>query len=135
MKKGVIIAIIIAVIILGLVLYYIFSYKKSTSETPSQITQPSVTLQPELPKTDAVCKTIIEPSYYTFDTTKTYLGKDLMRIEHFALTSDIITDPSLIDPNKFYYKGTLNTSSTTTPAKYGGIPCVEFPTVIYKPVL
>lgn len=62
------------------------------------------------------------------------LYKFLVSKEGFALSSDVITDPTKLDPKLLYYMGFRKTSNTKTPAINGGAPCGEFPDVVYKPV-
>jgi len=57
----------------------------------------------------------------------------LMKREgYYALGSDTFIDVTLLDPTKFYYKGTRKTSATITPGQNGGTTCSEFPDVVYQ---
>lgn len=57
--------------------------------------------------------------------------------EMYALTNDIIVDPSQLKPKRLYYRGSLmpGTSSTEKPGMYGNTDkCPDFPLVVYKEV-
>ena len=142
MNKTNIFMFLIILLISVYILYYLI--QKPTTEQPTieqpTIEQPTIeqptTQQPtiNLEKKDAICKRELSLDYYTFDKTKTYLGKDILSIEHFVLSPTIVTELTSIDPNKFYYKGIRNTSATIIPAANGGITCIEFPNVVYKSI-
>ncbi len=60
--------------------------------------------------------------------------------EGFALSSGIITLDDIkagratLDPNKQYFRGIRNTTSTTIPQVNGGKGCIEYPDVVFKQV-
>jgi len=60
------------------------------------------------------------------------LYKMFVSKEGFALSSDIIDDPSKLEAGVLYMKGYRKTSNTTKPATNGGQACSEFPDVVYK---
>jgi hypothetical protein len=60
--------------------------------------------------------------------------------EAFALSPGIITLDDIkagratLDPNKQYFRGIRNTTSTTTPQMNGGTGCPEYPDVVFRMV-
>ena len=60
--------------------------------------------------------------------------------EKFALSSGIISLDDIkagratLDPNRQYYRGIRNVTSTITPPTNGGQGCTEYPDVVFKPV-
>jgi len=54
--------------------------------------------------------------------------------EDFALSDEIITDKSLLDPSKYYQVGTINAGvvSTVSEAVAGGKACDALPQVVYR---
>jgi hypothetical protein len=66
--------------------------------------------------------------------------KTKLNIENFALSPGIITlddirgGRSTLDPNKQYFRGRRNTTSTTKPQINGGTGCPEYPDIVFKPV-
>jgi hypothetical protein len=111
----------------------------STVPPPSSQTIPPTETPPSNVPVDATCLNDLDPSYYSF-AEESVLGKDLIgsgsierfAFERFALSGTNFIDPSQLDPNKYYKIGTLSISNTISPAQNGGIPCPEFPKVIYK---
>jgi hypothetical protein len=63
-----------------------------------------------------------------------------LKIENFALSPGIITLDDIragratLDPNKQYFRGRRNTTSTITPQTNGGRGCPEYPDIVFKPV-
>jgi len=113
----------------------------STTPPPSSQTIPPSTTPSSTVPVNATCLNVLDPSYYSF-AEKSVLGKDLIgsgnierfAFERFALSGTNFLDPSKLDPNKYYKIGTLSTSNTISPARNGGIPCLEFPKIIYKEI-
>ena len=60
--------------------------------------------------------------------------------EEFDLSPGIITLDDIragratLDPNKQYFRGRRNTTSTTKPQINGGTGCPEYPDIVFKPV-
>jgi hypothetical protein len=99
---------------------------------------PTTPVPTPVPTTTTVtkCPSEFSLSDYTFSTSSV-LGRDLTpRTEYFrraAFTGEVLTNPSLTNPNHFYYIGTRIVSNTRSPAQNGGEPCpAEFPTTIYR---
>jgi hypothetical protein len=65
------------------------------------------------------------------------LGQELKQKsqkEFFSLTGTVVVNQSQLDPKAYYKIGTRIKSNTTSEAKFGGTPCTEFPTTIYRRV-
>jgi hypothetical protein len=112
---------------------------------PSTLTPATTTtvspLQPvTTTKIDASCLStenppVLDDSYYKISSTPV-LGSILKeRKEYFSLIGTVITDPSKLDPTKYYKVQTLIKSNTISPAIYRGKDCTEFPTTIYIPAV
>ena len=63
-----------------------------------------------------------------------------LKIENFALSpgiimlDDIRAGRATLDPNKQYFRGRRNTTSTITPQTNEGTGCPEYPDIVFKPV-
>ena len=52
--------------------------------------------------------------------------------ESFVLPSGFTVGKDSLDPDSYYFVGSLSKSNTVTPAQNGGATCGEFPPVVYK---
>ncbi len=159
-KKVIIIILILLLIITAFIVGY-FVYKGAEPKPSSPPKSPTPSEQPSSPPksptpSEQPSKTCpeVQDSFYDFNETK--LGADILASikegfkfinnfirtklysEHFTLSTGIITLDDIkagratLDPNKQYYRGIRNTTSTITPQTNGGKGCVEYPDVVFK---
>mgnify|MGYP003346257007 CR=1 FL=1 len=64
-----------------------------------------------------------------------YYIKHFFNRENFTLSSNVISDVTLLDLSKYYTIGKLNTKNTISDPKNGGINnCPIFPVTVYKQI-
>ncbi len=123
-----------------------------TPQTPTlQNTQSPTSIIPKMPSfisKDATCfpnittesslNELITEDLYDFDETKQLRGKDIKTLrEPFALPIGTKYDKSELVNDTVYTIGTLIPSkqiTTISPAQQGGQTCLQFPTIIYRPL-
>jgi hypothetical protein len=63
-----------------------------------------------------------------YSLMKSFFGSS----ESFILPTGITAGKDSLDPDSYYYVGSLTKSNTITPSQNGGANCVEFPPTVYK---
>lgn len=128
--------IIVVILVLIVVSYFIFYGKESKVIPPSQKTLKNAECigdNKEENYTFSEPKSVKDILEKLKNTVSQYIKTLRVSKEDFVLSTNVVIDPTKIDPNAFYYMGFRKTSNVLTPGNPPSFKwCEEFPDVVYK---